>query len=320
MTPETFLKQTETYLYTNKYLENKNLTLTPESKFQLENTEVEISQPALQQMLVSCGIPGQFFEKCPPGLKALNFNHFLQCKPNKSHLYRFANWPTAIGKLQGFLGSQYKPMDDTLIMPVIMKALEGQDVDISYNRDGLISYTLIKFNKINITQGDDVFSAGIAITNSETGHSALWIEPVVFNNAHVINNRRALFAEGADIRISHITDFNPERIQKMIKFCTDIAQVGITQYLEYKDDIVTAKEVVNFMKSKDTIPKRFISIMEEQLAHEVEITRQMAWRKILDLAKELPLFQRNQMNQDVGEWTGIFKGYEARMAAIGAAL
>ena len=125
--------------------------------------------------------------------------------------------------LRAYLGSKYEPHDDDVVMSTVLTALEGMNFEcLSYPRDDHISQLTIRFNEIGVVHNDRNYWAGLRITNSESGQSAVWIEPVVITNAYTLANRRVLLDQKADIRTVHRTEFSTERVQRQVQFAKDL--------------------------------------------------------------------------------------------------
>lgn len=275
---------------------------------------VQFTGAALNQLLQIVGIPVKYFNKCPDHLKAANYSYFRRSN-NRDYLVRFKRGDTPT--VRAVLSAAYGIHDDHQVLPVAIQALDQHDCQtLFFGHDEHITRLEVRFNDLTVQHEGHTYHAGVAITNSETGHSAIWIEPIVIAPHYKIYNRRSLLAQGADIRSVHRGEFDPERVAQQISFARDVGQVGIVQVLEAQNEMMNKAKAIQFIKSCDTMPVRFADIMEEEWEHQILVSKAEAWTKILELAHQLPLFQRTQVEQDVGRWTGVFHNYQERIDAI----
>lgn len=290
------------------------------NRWRLDHQQIEVTPSGENQLLSAVGIPVKFFRKCPEHLKREIFSHFASQKVDKNYLLRLHRVDGNLhlpDEIRAVLSSQYGVHDDHQIFPVALEELDKYDVMFqSLEHDDYITRLEVRFNDLTVQHNGQTYYAGVAITNSETGHAAIWVEPIVIAPHWKVHNRRTLLAQGADIRTVHRGEFDAERVREQIQFARDVGQVGITQVLEAQENLINKAKALQFVKSCDTMPVRFAEILEEEWQEKQDVIRADAWQRILDLAKTLPLFQRTKVEQDVGRWTGVFQNYQQRIDDI----
>jgi hypothetical protein len=212
----------------------------------------------------------------------------------------------------------YTLMDDDQLYPVVTEALAAENITnysvLEY--DDHITRLMIKFNDAQGMFQNMEHTAGMVITNSETGHSAVWIEPAVFAGGYSWMNHNALRQQDMKCRLIHRGEISTDKIREMIKQAKEISQVGIVQLAEAWTERVTGPQAVALVKSFDVMPVRLQSIFEEQMEHIVDIEKANVAQQILKLAQELPLFARISIEQGCGQFLDLFSNFQQRMIDI----
>lgn len=267
---------------------------------------------ALDQILSKLNIPVRFYNRNPSKLKVAMFNHWnSQRKDNYFFRLRDQNVVRAV------LTEKYGIMDDVEVLPTTIEELRKHDTYPRWiHRDDQITQLGVNFNSLQTDFENDKYQAGVVITNSETGYSSVWIEPVVYLQQYTFYHRHILQKQGVQMRLVHRGSVDVDRLRPMIEQAKEIAQVGIVQLVEASQQVVSGSHLVTFVKSIDALTKRFKDMLEEEWEDEQAITKLNAARRILECASELPLFQRMNVEQHVGKLTGVFTGYQARMQGV----
>ena len=281
-----------------------------------EKKIVTFSDSALGQLLNKIGIPIAFWKKCPSHLQVPNFSHF-NMEYEKDYLMRFNHHPQK-NHIRAVLSDRYSVIDDLDLFKILFDVLRDR-TDISYRLmswDDRITQLSIDFNDCTGEHDGRTYTAGLSITNSETGHSSVWVEPVVHTGDISFYNRRVLKGQGCDCRVVHRGTLAEGRIQPMVEKAKEIAQVGVVQLAEAFQTTISRDHALRAIDSIDSLPSRFVAILEEEWAEEQEIIKGEAARRVLLFAKELPLFQRISVQQAAGRITGLFSGYKQRFADL----
>ena len=283
------------------------------------------SQSAMTQLLNRKNVPVLFYNRCPTNLKKDIFNHFVG-QSKSTHLFRMIdNGPVLAPpeeiveqNVRACLTDHYGIVDDHQVFPVVFEVLADQkNWSIrEFVQDEQVTRMLIHFNDATAHFKDIDHTAGLWITNSETGHSAVWIEPVVSIPGCVFANRQVLRNQNVDIRIVHRGEVDHNRVRSMVAAAKDVAQVGLVQVMEAWEDKIASAHALRFAKSIDSFPKRMYDILEEEWADEIELAKAAVAQRIMSLAAEMPLFQRIQVEQSASKVIGLFNNYKVRMAAI----
>lgn len=275
--------------------------------------EVAFTDSALGQFLNKVQIPKLFYQRCPDYLKLMNITHF-----NSVHRFNYLFRMEEDSTVRAALSDSYGIIDDKDLFPILFDILNSrEDVVLRrFEQDSFITQLAVDFADCRGEHNGTEYVAGLLVTNSETGHSAVWVEPIV----HIPNcsfvSRRLLKRQGVDCRIIHRGNFPRERVAPLITQAKEIAQIGITQLAEAFQQPIQTERAINFARNMDSFPNRFVQILEEEWAEEENLIKAEAARRMLLLAQELPLFQRIQVEQDTGKFIGLFDNYKSRFSDI----
>ena len=220
--------------------------------------------------------------------------------------------------VRAVLSGSYSIFDDDELFPMVMDQLD-QDQNISYTYyeyDDHITRLHIKFIDTIVSHNDVTYSAGMVVTNSEVGSSSIWIEPVVFRGDTVYANRSSLTKQDVEMKIVHRGDIDRERVQNIFTECAEIAQVGIVQLVEAFERKINPNHALSLMRNIPEFPNRMAQILHEDWEHEEDLKQADVAHAILEMAQELPLFQRAKVEQAAGKIIGLFDNYSNRMAQI----
>jgi hypothetical protein len=147
------------------------------------------TRPAMRQMGEHCGIPAKYFDRMAteaPELLAQNINHWFANKPSQRMIR------TIDGTARAFLGRTYRPLDNAdcvgATIPVIQR-FGGQVESCSLTETKMYLKVIIPGKEVEIKAdgtkwgvGHDpihVLRPGLVISNSETGHGSVAIQPGV---------------------------------------------------------------------------------------------------------------------------------------------
>ena len=283
------------------------------------NETFEFSRSAFGQLVNRVKVPLQFYDRCPKHLQVAIFDHFVTGKKDTQFLLRNID----VGNedrtnVRAVLSDKYGIIDDHQVFPVVLEAL-ADDVEteiVHFVYDDKVSQLLIHFTDTDTHyQGTDMV-AGLLVSNSETGHGAVWLEPVVTIPTCSFVNRRALRAQKVDMRIVHKGDVDPQRIKDMARQAKEIAQVGIVQVAEAWEAKVKVAHALSYAKGIDGLPKRLYDILEEEWSKEEELIKAEVARRIMLMAKELPLFKSIPVQQSAGQFLGLYNTYKSRIGQI----
>lgn len=296
-------------------LESSNLFAWPDGEYIAYSTtsnNYTFTLQALDQLLNKLNIPVRFYRRNPTKLQVAMFNHWND-KRHDTYLFRLRDKNV----VRAVLTEKYGVMDDIEVLPIVIEELRNYLTKPRWlHRDDQITQLAINFTGLETKYEDDRYQAGVVITNSETGHSSVWIEPVVHMNYYTFYNRSILQKQSVPMRLVHRGKVDVEKIRPMINQAQEIAQVGIVQLIEASKENVSGNNLVTFVKSIDALTKRFKDILEEEWEDQERISKLNAARRILECAAELPLFQRMNVEQQVGKLTGVFTGYKSRMEGV----
>lgn len=278
--------------------------------FRIGETELDPDGSALSQLLSRNEVPGSFFNKCPASLKGTILQTFCD---NKTYLIRGAIKDTC----RAVLSKSYTPMDDHQLFPTVLDELADQEVFnhkvLKYDNHITVLTTAINQNNTELD-----YYACITISNSETGHSSVWIEPsIIFKSTGLqISNRSAL--RNRISRFIHRGEITVNDIKGAINLAKEVAQIGLIQLMEEKDSVIDFAGARSFINSMDFFPNRLAMIVEEEIKRVEEINKIELIKKICEQAKELPLIQQIAVEQASGKFLGLFDKFDSMKNRISA--
>jgi hypothetical protein len=147
------------------------------------------TRPAMRQMGEHCGIPAKYFDRMAseaPELLANNINYWFQKKPSY-HMVR-----TLDRNMRAFLGRRYRPLDNADCVAASIPTIErfgGQVESCSLTPTKMYLKVVIPNREVELKadgvewgKGHNpihVLRPGLVISNSETGHGSVSIQPGV---------------------------------------------------------------------------------------------------------------------------------------------
>lgn len=297
----------------------------------VENTEV-LSFPiqsAKLQYFDRIKVPTQFFNRCSAYLKRTILQEF-----HRNRNFTFRNRYVTSHNLspktfwtRAVLGPQYPTTrDDIYTFPVVLQALANSNSVITkFHVEPNVTELVAKFtdtrtffdthDSIGGPSGTFEVTGCLSITNSETGHSSLWIEPhIEIFDGMWIGNR---FGDKVSARYVHRgTMPTMEELFEDIEKAKQIAQIGIIQYLEQCESSMTSKEAIKYMEDMTVLPNRFANMIEKEIRDQERILKVQLIRRILQATQELPLVQSLQIRREVGGCLGLFENTASRFANL----
>jgi hypothetical protein len=278
------------------------------------------------QYLSRIKVPGQFFHTCSPSLKG----HILEEK-HKDRRFKFRMRRQIIKSgvtqtldfgpdhIRAILGPQFPTdRDDLHLFPVALDALDQPNIQLMrFLMEEHTSELLVHFSDTSTSLDTHNVKGAISISNSETGHSSLWIEPVIqIFDGIWLGNR---YGDGQSTGARWVHRGAPPTVEELredIENAKRVAQVGIIQYLEAVNTRVTGGEAVKYLENLEVLPKRFSTIITNELKDEQFVLKSELLRRILLAANNLPLIQSLQVRRQVGSYMGIFQNTASRMASL----
>jgi hypothetical protein len=285
-------------------------------------TELEFSRWAQTQLFNKGRIPVQFYDRCSLQLQSQIFNEHIPGKEATLLMRRTpSNRNTSSDTkylIRAVLTDSYGIIDDSQVFPAVLDTLAEQLIEVyrKFEFDEHITRLFVDFPDCSAVYQGAEHIAGLVISNSETGHSSVWIEPSVnIPNCHFVN-RSVLRSQGVDCRVVHRGEISDKRIKDMVLKAKEIAQVGVVQIAEAWNEMLPIARVLSFTKQMEAMPDRIRDILDENWSHQEEISKAAAAQQIILAVKDLPLFQRLQVEQAAGSFIGLFHNYRARMVQI----
>lgn len=162
--------------------------------------EFPLREIAHDQIAGRLQIPSKYYDRMrteAPALLARNVNHWFREKP-EARMVR-----TMDGSARAFLSDRFRPIENYDIGRVTIETLLGmkakvESAEITEKRMYIKAFAPALTTKIPIV--GDVVSAGIIVTNSEVGHGAFKVEPMVM----VLRCTNGLIANMASMKRYHV--------------------------------------------------------------------------------------------------------------------
>ncbi len=269
---------------------------------------------ALLQMLARIKVPGQFFNGCKSELKEHILRDFYK---NRNFMFR-CRTEKEVDRIRAILGPRYPTdRDNRVLFPIVLEALNQPNTRLtSFQITDHVAELIISFTDTRVEMDGLVTQGSISITNSETGHSSLWIEPVIqiFNGVYIGNR----FGDGqTGSRYVHRGTLpTANELREDIENAKRVVQIGIVQYLEAANQRVSTEDAIRYMEDLEAFPKRFSNIIAEEIKDQELILKSELIRRILMAASHLPLIQSLQVRRYVGSYLGVFEDTASRMANL----
>lgn len=208
--------------------EEENPVLVLQNKGAIET--FGINDNAHRQIASRLGIPFAYYQrmqKSYPKLLAENVNGWFQKEPEQRLLR------TLGGNARAFLSSRYRRIDNMELMQAIYPVIQDMD-DVQVMSCEVTDYHLylqVVSNKVTteVAKGDLV-QAGFIICNSEVGHGAVAIQPLVYrlvctNGMVVRENTHRRYHIGKNVE----SEDNYELFQDTTKYLDDMAYFAKVQ-------------------------------------------------------------------------------------------
>ena len=272
------------------------------------------------QLLSSLGIPAGYLHKCSDQVQAENVNHWTVRYPKKKILLR-----RHTDSIRGVVSPRYsRDLDDHQVFPQILETIKEtvDDPENIHYRDfhktENFTYLVALFKDLDSIHGVHRHFAGITIINSEVKRAALWIKPVIFGGtpAHTYNYLDS--SHEGSTRFIHIGQIEEGAIKAAIVSAKDVAQVGIHRLLETKQEIITnpKEEIEVYMRNSETFGNKLAKVLKEEYKDNRETSKFNFAQSILHSVKDLPVFQKYQIELDVGRYLNLFSTTKARAKTI----
>lgn len=224
-----------------------------------------------------CDIPKRYYDKMLsyPDLLSKNVSHWLT-KNNDKRMFRILD-----GNVRAILSDKYRRLDNydlaENILPMLVDAkADVESCEITENKIYIKAIT----HKVQAEiKAGDVVSAGIVISNSETGHGSLSIKPLVY---------RLVCSNGAIADSYAMRKYHAGRQTEM-------------EQIEYAKDTIKAEDTAFWLKVRDLVK---FSLSEVTFDKIVETMRVSTALKIEQPEKAIELVTKKyQMNEN--ESSGI---------------
>jgi len=212
-----------------------------------------------------CDIPKKYYDMmlAHPSLLATNLQHWLE-RSNGNRMVRSLD-----GNVRAFLSDKYRRLDNfDLAQNVLPMLLEAQaEIDSCEITDNRLYIKAITHKVQGEVKKGDVVSAGVLITNSETGHGSLSVKPLVYRL--VCSN--GMVADDFAMRKYHAGKH------------TEMEQI------EFSNETIKADDKAFWLKVRDLVK---FSLHETTFERVIESMRAATERKIEEPTKAIELITK----------------------------
>jgi len=243
-----------------------------------------------------CNIPKKYYDMmlAHPALLATNLKHWLALSEEKKMVRSLD------GRVRAILSDKYRRLDNydlaQNILPMLMEV--GASVESAEITESKMYIKAIT-HKIQgeVTKGD-VVSAGLLISNSETGHGSLSVKPLVY---------RLVCSNGAIADDYAMRKYHAGRVNEL-------------EQIEFSNDTLRAEDKAFWLKVRDLVK---YTLNETTFDNIVNTMRESKDRKITDGTKAIELVSK-KFSFNEGEQKGILdhliKGGELSSYGLGNAV
>lgn len=225
---------------------------------------------AHEQIAGRLQIPQKYYDrmrKDAPSLLTENVNHWFKSNPEQRMVR------TLDGSTRSFLSGRYRPIESDDIGRVAIETLlkmgaKVESAEITERRMYIKAFAPALTTKI--PKVGDLVSAGIIVTNSETGHGAFKVEPMVM----VLRCTNGLIANMASLRKYHVGRSHGE-MEEATEFFTNATREADDRVLMMKArDIVQASfQRTTFEAIVGRMAQAFDNKITGDIVQAVEVTR-----------------------------------------------
>lgn len=281
----------------------KNLSLRSDEEFQLGNNELTFSQNALSQLLTRFRIPGHYYRRCPIELKRTNLNYWLSHSSSEL-LFRIfqqiSEEEVPYYYVRAIFSNQYEFIDDDALFPLVQLTLTEKPIRVHW----LITDN---FTYLHLSLWRDIkekFESGVSICNSETGQSAVWIEPFI----NIESNYSLLSRKNGATRFIHRGQITQLPIQEAIREAIKTAQLGIPQllFLEREQLSDPKTELKKIIQKSNIFGNSLLDALSSEEDRLQQISKLDFIRLILDQTKHLPIIEQFAASIELGRHYKLF--------------
>ena len=169
----------------------------PDGKDMLGMDTYPMTKHGFSTFCQKLGIPYMYLQRCPPTLRATNFNYWIERKGSKELFVRFDSYPDNQDKIRAVLSDRYADLPNTELAKLLLeKANKDYLFEMRYedHEELLIGQMVAKSKDFGV----DDFDSGIHVRNSEIGLAKLTLEAMIYSRAHqsgIILREMAGFSE-----------------------------------------------------------------------------------------------------------------------------
>jgi len=276
---------------------------------------------ALSQMLNKIKVPVPFYRRSSDFLKKEIFNeHKMKNAPRHNRFRTVKNNDDKTLYVRAVVSSSYTPYDNIDVFRLIFEEVEKtyKTSLLSYSQDEKITRMIISFDDLLVEKGSYPIRAGLSIQNSETGHSSLYIEPVLITDHNtVIYNRSALVKQDVKFRTIHRGEFKPDWVKDCLEQARNIGQAGFAKLLQIAYIPEKTEELLTELKTVDSLPVAIFNLLEEEYEDTLETSRLEMLKKVYNLVKDLPLFEVARIQQQTSsKLLPVFEKFNQTVGAM----
>jgi len=163
--------------------DNGNILHTKEEAGAIKVSEYELLPWGLSTLGTKLGIPGNYALKCPPELRAANFNYWLENYADKELFVRLDSAPEGTRyKIRAVLSKQYADFQNTALARRLESNIDSSyQFKANYSDDGCILIGELVSESPGFSNSEH--AAGIHMVNSEVGKRKLVFQTLIYSKA-----------------------------------------------------------------------------------------------------------------------------------------
>lgn len=295
---------------------------------------IPTTEHALGLLLSLLRIPKSYYDRCPPGLQARNFNHWMSRKCGKKLLVRMWSPEVGIRVARAFFTPRFQPgMDDIHVFPYILASLETMSRFPSkirlFRKNStitLLDVDLIDYRTEEVDRIPYILQGGVSVTNSEVGVSAVRIQPSISYRRAVDQTWHTLcdYTSGGSIRFRHIGKPRLEEIQAAVEIAMEAAATALPASLSAMVTPVLNQpyeELKGVVEDNISIPNTILLILEDDWKERQQAVKGEVVDAIINAVGKIPSFtdkleKELEVKRACARYLGLFTSVEEKIGDI----
>jgi hypothetical protein len=209
-------------------------------------------------------IPSSYAQRCPPSLRAANFNYWLEVNKKKEFFIRLDSHPDGVEKIRAVLSKKYADFPNTELAKLIRDNADpsyGFMIQYEHTPERVVGELVAGDPKYNT----NTHAGGIRLMNSEIGLNCLVFETLIYSKA---DRSGVIMQEWGGFSEKHIGDKKliGERFKKVIDEIMANFGSAIQQLEDLKKiSVVDVPDMVEVIAGSYKLKKSVVLALERAL-------------------------------------------------------